>query len=50
MTRSEIRDLICGIVCMPLIFAVIWFYTAVGVILEDSVRCDNGATQFCVEE
>lgn len=47
MTGSEIRDLICGIVCMPLLLAVIWFYTAVGVIWEDSVRCDNGAIEFC---
>ena len=28
----------------------IWFACAMGRLYEDGVRCDNGATQFCVEK
>lgn len=49
LCEEELKQVVLGMVFAPLICAVLWFYCAVGTAWEEQVRCENGATQFCVK-
>ena len=47
MDRTEIKEILIGLLFVPLLLVDIWFACAFGRIWEDQVRCENGATEYC---
>lgn len=47
MENVEIKEVVIGLLLMPLLLVNVWFACALGRIWEDNIRCENGATEFC---
>ncbi len=46
----EIKEIIGGTICMLLFMINLIGWSFIGKVYEDQIRCENGATQFCMEK